>query len=71
MILYFSGTENSEYIANNLRKILVDDAVDLFHFIKNGEKQTFESEKTFCARLPDLQLARAEIFVGVFAKMRI
>ena len=52
MILYFSGTENSEYIANNLRKILVDDSIDLFHFIKNGENQTFESEKPFVLVCP-------------------
>lgn len=52
MILYFSGTENSEYIANNLRKILVDDAIDLFHFIKNGEKQVFTSKKPFVLVCP-------------------
>lgn len=32
MILYFSGTENSRYLAEKLGQLLEDDVVDLFSY---------------------------------------
>ncbi len=54
MILYFSGTGNSEYIAKKLANDLADEALDLFTYIKSGKKELFHSEKAFrlsCANI--------------------
>lgn len=45
MILYFSGTGNTEYLAKNLSQILEDEVVDLFSYIKNNKNKDFHSEK--------------------------
>ena len=47
MILYFSGTGNSEYLAKLLAEDLDDEIVDLFAYIKDGKKGEFISEKPF------------------------
>lgn len=47
MILYFSGTGNSEYLAKALGTELDDELVDLFSFIKEGKRGNFISEKPF------------------------
>lgn len=47
MILYFSGTGNSKFIAEQLGKILEDKVVDLFSYIKEDRKATFKSEKPY------------------------
>ena len=52
MILYFSGTGNSEYIAKKLAEDLADEALDLFTYIKNKKKGDFHSEKPFVLVAP-------------------
>lgn len=52
MILYFSGTGNSEYIAKKLANDLADEALDLFTYIKNKKKGDFHSEKPFVLVAP-------------------
>lgn len=52
MILYFSGTGNSEYIAKKLANDLADEALDLFTYIKSGKKGLFHSEKPFVLVAP-------------------
>lgn len=52
MILYFSGTGNSEYIAKKLSEALDDEALNLFTYIKNGKAETFHSEKPFVLVAP-------------------
>ena len=47
MILYFSGTGNSEYLAKKLGKVLDDEVIDLFSYIKEEKTKTFSSEKPF------------------------
>lgn len=47
MILYFSGTGNSEYLAKLLAEDLDDEIVDLFSYIKEGKCGEFISEKPF------------------------
>lgn len=47
MILYFSGTGNSEYLAKKLGNILDDQVIGLFSYIKEGKIQTFSSERPF------------------------
>lgn len=47
MILYFSGTGNSEYLAKKLGNELDDETIDLFSYIKIGKADTFTSEKPF------------------------
>lgn len=52
MILYFSGTGNSEYIAKKMAEDLSDDTLDLFTYIKNKKKGNFHSEKPFVLVAP-------------------
>lgn len=52
MILYFSGTGNSEYLAKLLAKDLNDDIVDLFSYIKEGRPGFFESDSPFVLVCP-------------------
>lgn len=47
MILYFSGTGNSEYLVKKLGKTLDDETVNLFSSIKEWKTQTFTSERAF------------------------
>lgn len=47
MILYFSGTGNSEYLAKLLAEDLDDEIVNLFSYIKEGKCGEFISEKPF------------------------
>ncbi len=47
MILYFTGTGNSRYLAQKLAKLLNDTVVDVAESIKAGEHPTFVSEKPY------------------------
>lgn len=47
MILYFSGTGNTEYLAESLSKQLDDEVINLFDDIKNNRQGDFYSEKPF------------------------
>ncbi|CDZ74302.1 hypothetical protein ING2D1G_0102 [Peptoniphilus sp. ING2-D1G] len=52
MILYFSGTGNSKYIAKKLANIIKDEVVDLFSFIKENKEARFISEKPYVVVCP-------------------
>lgn len=47
MILYFSATGNTKYLAENLGEIFNDEVVSLFSYIKANEKADFFSEKPY------------------------
>ncbi len=47
MIIYFTGTGNSKYIADILAKQLDDTVLDATAFIRSGEHPSFESEKPY------------------------
>lgn len=47
MILYFSATGNSKYLANKLGDRLNDEVVDLFAYMREGRHETFISDKPF------------------------
>lgn len=47
MILYFSGTGNSRFVAKNLSKILEDEVVSLNHVFKETNQSDFYSEKPY------------------------
>ena len=47
MILYFSATGNSEFLAKSLGDELGDEVVDLFSYIKEGRTGVFESTSPF------------------------
>lgn len=73
MILYFSGTGNTEYLAKAMAKDLDDELIDLFPLIKNGEKITFDSKKpliilgpTYSWRMPKFMMdyLRTASFTG-------
>lgn len=52
MILFFSGTGNSKFLAQKLGHILEDKVVDLFSYIKESKKGNFHSEKPFVLVCP-------------------
>lgn len=52
MILYFSATGNSEYLAKSLANELGDEVVDLFSYIKEGRPGVFESDRPFVLVCP-------------------
>lgn len=47
MILYFSGTGNSRFIAHELGKQLKDEVVAINTYLKEGKKGTFESSNSY------------------------
>lgn len=47
MIVYFTGTGNSKYIAEKIEKITEDGIIDSTKYIKNNENPTLNSEKPF------------------------
>lgn len=52
MILYFSGTGNTKFIATNLAKRLDDKTIDLARRIKNNDYSDIESDKVYIICLP-------------------
>lgn len=61
MILYFTGTGNSAYVADYLGDRIGDEVVNLFDRIKNNDYSTIESSKpyvvccpTYCWQIPHI-----------------
>jgi len=52
MVLYFSGTGNTEYIAKLIAKGLDDKCMDLFERIRNNDKTPLYSEKIYVICAP-------------------
>jgi len=52
MVLYFSGTGNTEYIAKLIANGLGDECVDLFDRIRTNDKSPLHSEKTYIICTP-------------------
>ena len=44
MILYFSGTGNSAYVAKRIGKEVMDDVINLFEKIRNKDNSKLYSE---------------------------
>ena len=47
MILYFSGTGNSRYVAEKISKITDDSVISINEILKSRNKDIIESEKPF------------------------
>ncbi len=47
MIIYFTGTGNSRYLAESISKQINDDMIDATKLIKNGKSPSFNSEKPY------------------------
>ena len=52
MILYFSGTGNSAYVAKYIGKNINDEVLNIFSLLKNKDFSTVTSEKPFVVVLP-------------------
>lgn len=52
MIMYFSATGNSRYVATSLAKLLDDEAVDLMKLMHDGDTSPLSSEKPFVLCMP-------------------
>ena len=62
MIIYYTGTGNSRYVAQMLADLTGDESVSANSFIKKGEKGCFESEKPFVFVCPVYVSAPARVF---------
>ncbi len=47
MILYFSGTGNSYYVAKKISMVINDEIVSINQYLKEGKQKLFESDKPF------------------------
>ena len=52
MILWFSGTGNSQWCAQLLAQTLNDTSVDMFTYIRNGDSETFTSDDPWVFVVP-------------------
>ena len=52
MILYFSGTGNSEYVAKKIGKKIGDEVMDLFEKIRNDDFSSMHSERKWVIVVP-------------------
>ena len=52
MVLYFSATGNTEYIAHEIAKRLDDECVNLLHRVKCNDHTPLHSEKPFIICAP-------------------
>lgn len=52
MVIYFSGTGNSAYVAKKIAGIIGDEVLDLFGKIKNRDYSPLKSEKPFVVSAP-------------------
>ena len=52
MILYFSGTGNSEYVAKRIAKEIGDETVNLFERIRNGDFSEMHSARPWVIVAP-------------------
>lgn len=52
MVLYFTGTGNSEYVAKRISEALYDDYLNLFDKLKNNDFTEVRSEKPFVIASP-------------------
>ena len=52
MILYFSGTGNSAYVAKYIGKNINDEVLNIFSLLKNKDFSTVTSEKPFVVVVP-------------------
>lgn len=68
MIIYYTGTGNSRYIAEMLADITGDETVSANTFIKSGEKKEFNSEKPYVFVSPVYVSAPARVFTDFIRK---
>lgn len=70
MVLYFSATGNTRFIAKEVAKGLDDDCIDLLPLIKKGGGQTLRSDKPFviCAPVYVCEMPR---FLASFLRKQI
>ena len=62
MILYFTGTGNSEYLALALRDALADDCVDAREGMRRGEAGRFDSESPYVFVFPTYAWRMPHVF---------
>ncbi len=62
MILYFTGTGNSRYIAQVIAENLKDETIDVAKLIKNGKTGEFYSEKPYVFVAPTYAWRMPKIF---------
>ncbi len=70
MILFFTGTGNSRYIAEQMAEILDDDIADAAKWIKAGEYPTFTSKKPYVFVAPTYAWRLPRIFRAWIKKCR-
>lgn len=67
MVLYFSGTGNTEYIAKLIAGGLEDECVNLFDRIRNDDRSPLHSEKTYIICAP-IYVCEMPLFLLTYLK---
>lgn len=67
MVLYFSGTGNTEYIAKLIADGLDDECVNLFERIRSNDKSPLYSEKTYVICAP-IYVCQMPLFLTKYLK---
>ena len=62
MVIYFSGTRNSEYCAERLAAALGDEVINAGEYIKKNERGSFTSEKPYVFVCPTYSWQMPHIF---------
>lgn len=62
MIVYYTGTGNSRFAAEAVQRVLNDECVNAFDYIKNGKKGSFASEKPYVFVCPTYSWRIPRIF---------
>ncbi len=70
MVIYFTGTGNSKYLAGLLAKKLSDTLVDSAEFIKSGHYPSFESEKPYIFVAPTYAWRLPKAFIKWLGRCR-
>ena len=62
MIVYYTGTGKSRFAAEAVQRVLNDECVNAFDYIKNREKRQFYFRKAVCFCVPYIFVAHTENF---------
>lgn len=68
MVLYFTGTGNSEFVAKKIAEQLADEVINTNTFIKLGEKQDFASNRPYVFVFPVYLSVMPEILADFIQK---
>lgn len=71
MILYFTGTGNSRYVARIFSEVLEDELVSMNAFLKSGKRPALVSEKPYIVVCPDYAWNVPKVVAGLLKELEL